>query len=96
MAISFASGAIANSATSAFGAGTMSSSWSIANITSAGVDNAVSFGFGSTQTTILFNGGALVTLQGGVFETAAGTNIFSNAGTASGNFGITGNIPTFS
>ena len=40
------------------------------------------------------DGGA--TLQGGVFETSAGTNIFSNAGAGTANFGIAGVIPTFS
>ena len=92
MNISFAAGTINTSATTAFGAGTMSSSWSVAN------SNLVSFGFGSTMTTIIFSGGGLATLQGGVFETAAGTNIFDTAKASSGTglFGIAGAIPTFS
>ena len=68
----------------------MSSSWTVAN------SNLVSFGFGSTQTTIIFTGGGTVTMQGGVFESAAGTNVFTNAGANTGNFGIAGAIPTFS
>ena len=90
--ISFAAGSIGASATSTFGAGTMSSSWSVAG------SNLVSFGFGSTQTTIVFTGGGGATLQGGVFEGASGTNIFTNAlaSTGTGNFGIVGAIPTFS
>ena len=56
----------------------------------------VSYGFGSTQTTILFAGGGTVTLEGGVFETAAGTRIFSNSTFSTGNFGIAGILPTFS
>ena len=87
MNISF--GAAATSVSSAYGAGTMSSSWTVHN-------NLVSFGFGSTQTTIVFTGTGGATLQGGVFETAAGTNIFSNAGAGTANFGIAGSIPTFS
>ena len=86
MNISFAAGSVATSATTTFGAGTMSSSWSVAN------SNLVSFGFGSTMTTIVFSGGGLATLQGGVFETAAGTNIFdtAKASTGTGLFGIAG------
>jgi hypothetical protein len=89
LAISFA--AAAASATSTFGAGTMSSTWTVHN-------NLVSFGFGSTQVTMVFVGGGGATIQGGVFETAAGTNIFSNAlaSTGTGNFGIAGSIPSFS
>ena len=89
MNISF--GAAATSATTAFGAGTMSNSWTVHN-------NLVSYGFASTQVTIAFVGGGTATLQGGVFEGAAGTNIFSNAkaSTGTGNFGIAGSIPTFS
>ena len=43
-------------------------------------------------------GGGTATLQGGVFEGATGTNIFSNAlaSTGTGNFGVAGSIPTFS
>ena len=93
MNISF-SYAIADTATSTFGAGTMSSSWSVAN------SNVVSFGFGNEMITIVFNGGGGATLQGGVFETAEGTGIFSNATAkavgGTGNFGIVGSIPTFS
>ena len=61
-------------------------------------NNLVSFGFGSTMTTIVFAGGGGVSLQGGVFENAAGTNIFSRAkaSTGTGLFGIAGAIPTFS
>ena len=58
MNISFAANAIATSATSTFGAGTMSSSWQVAN------SNLVSFGFGSTMTTIVFTGGGAATLPG--------------------------------
>ena len=78
-------------AAGSFGAGTMSSSWTVH-------DNVVSFGFGSTQTTILFSGGGGATLQGGVFETANGTNMFSLSNTTTGTatFGIVGSIPTFS
>ena len=85
-------GAAATSATTNFGASTMSTSWTVH-------DTVVSFGFGSTQTTIVFSGGgAASTIQGGVFETAAGTNIFTNASASTGtaNFGLQGSIPTFS
>ena len=92
MIISFAAGAIDASATSSFGAGTMSGSFSVAN------SNTVLFGFGSSMTTIAFAGGSFATLQGGVFETAAGTNIFdtASASTGTGLFGVVGAIPTFS
>jgi Ca2+-binding RTX toxin-like protein len=68
-------------------------------ILGSGASTLVSFGFGSTSTTIIFNGGnALATLQGGAFETATGTNIFTNASatTLTANFGIASIIPTFS
>ena len=91
-AVSFGTGSIGVEATTTFGAGTMSSSWSVGN------NNLVSFGFGTARTTILFSTGSTITLVGGVFDTAAGTNIFSNAlaSTGTGNFGIVGSIPTFS
>ena len=42
-------------------------------------NNAVSFGFNSTakEVTVAFAGGGGVTLQGGAFEAATGTNLFS-------------------
>ena len=89
MHISFLADSLANSATSAFGAGTISNSFTVHR-------NTVSYGFGSTQTTILFAGGGVVTLEGGVFEGASGTNIFSNTTGSTGNFGIAGILPTFS
>ena len=66
----------------------MSSTWTVHN-------NLVSFGFGSSMTTIVFSGGG-ATLQGGVFEGAPGTAVFSNGGDGTAFFGIQGNIPTFS
>ena len=89
--ISFGAGAIATGATFGFGGSTMSEVFTVHN-------NLVTFGFGASETTIVFSGGGGATLQGGVFESAAGTNIFSNAGSATGtaNFGIAGTIPTFS
>jgi hypothetical protein len=89
--VSFGAAAVAN--TTAFGAGTMSSTWRVHN-------NVVSFGFdtSATQVTMVFAGGSGVTLQGGVFDSAVGTGIFTNVkgGGTTGNFGITGAIPTFS
>ena len=94
MNISF--GAAATSATSTFGAGTMSSTWTVHN-------NLVTYGFDTSakMVTMVFVGGGGVSIQGGVFETSAGTNIFTNAGgvgTGAGtaNFGMSGVIPTFS
>ena len=92
MNISFMANTLGTAATSSFGAGTMSSSWTVHR-------REVSFGFGSTMTTILFAGSGLVTLQGGAFEAAGGTSIFSNvkpAGGSTGLFGIAGSIPSFS
>jgi hypothetical protein len=88
--ISFASGQTTN----LFGADAASSAFYLG----AGSNQLVSFGFGSTSTTIVFVGGATLSLQGGDFETGAGTSIFSNASaaTGTGNFGITTSIPTFS
>ena len=87
--ISFASGQTTN----LFGASAASSAFYLGS----GASTLVSFGFGSTSTTIIFNGGfALATLQGGEFESANGTNIFTNAGNGTANFGIASAIPTFS
>jgi len=87
--ISFASGQTTN----LFGASGASSAFFLGSNAST----VVSFGFGSTSTTIIFSGGlALATLQGGAFETGNGTNIFTNVGAGTGNFGIASAIPTFS
>ena len=85
--VSFATG----QGTATFGATGLSSQFAV------GAGNTlVSFGFGSTQTTILFASGNMVTLQGGAFEGATGTNIFSNVGAGTANFGIASVVPTFS
>jgi hypothetical protein len=88
--ISFASGQTTN----LFGASAASSAFYLGS----GANQLVSFGFGDTSTTIVFVGGATLSLQGGAFETGSGTLIFSNASasTGTGNFGITSTIPTFS
>ena len=87
--ISFATGAIHADTTQSHG--TFSSNFTVHN-------NAVSFGFASTQVTIAFAGGGGITLQGGAFETASGTGVFTNVSstTNTGNFGIAGSIPSFS
>ena len=88
MNISFLANSIDDTATKSFGAGTMSSSWTVHR-------REVSFGFGSTMTTILFPA-VVATLQGGVFEGAEGTSIFSTvkAGVTGGTglFGIAGSF----
>ena len=71
----------------------MSNTWTVHN-------NVVSFGFdtSATMVTIAFTGSGGASIQGGVFEAATGTNIFTNASASTGtaNFGMAGNIPTFS
>ena len=90
--ISFASGQTTN----LFGSAGASSAFFLGSSAST----LISFGFGSTSTTIIFSGGnATVTLQGGVFESRLGTQIFSTAAVGSGGtafFGIASAIPTFS
>ena len=87
--ISYATGALHAEVTAAIG--TYSSHFTVHN-------NEVSFGFASSQVTIAFAGGGGITLQGGAFEGAAGTGIFSNISTSTntGNFGLAGSIPSFS
>jgi hypothetical protein len=45
---------------------------------------------------MVFVGGDSIRLNGGLFETSAGTTIFTNVGAGTANFGFTGSIPTFS
>jgi hypothetical protein len=83
--ISFAAG----QSSSGFNAGSFSSAFLVSGT------NLVSFGYGNTQVTLIFEGGSAITLNGGAFESAGGTNIFSNAGNGTANFGITSTIPNF-
>jgi hypothetical protein len=66
----------------------------------SGASTLVSYGFASSQITIAWAGGATATLQGGAFDAAAGTQVFSNNGLEGGggtaNFGSATAIPTFS
>ena len=89
----------ASQGTGVFGATDGSSGFYIGS----GGNTLVSLGFGNTSITVVWTGGATATLQGGDFETVAGTAAFSNVtvdadgvGLFTGNFGTAAAIPTFS